>query len=294
MLAKTNDLLQSAVSGNYAIGGFNIYNLEGVQAVISAAEAAESGVLLQVHPGALAHGGRPLIALCVSAAHEASVPVGVHLDHCSDLVPIVSAIEAGMTSVMADGSHLSYEENVAFVRHAVDLAHAKGISVEGELGRISGTEDSLTVESIHARMTEPDEAARFVAETGIDALAVCIGNIHGRYPFPPKLDFDRLTKIREAVSVPLVLHGASGLDDGTIEQAIALGIRKFNVNTEVRGAYLEALKTQLTQQPAIDLVPLMTAVRDAMHAVVLEKIHLFKSVGSASVSVKSKQLISKE
>ncbi|MEL6152054.1 MAG: class II fructose-bisphosphate aldolase, partial [Chloroflexota bacterium] len=208
MLAKTADLLYAAQSGGYAVGGFNVYNLEGVKAVVTAAEANNSPALLQLHPGALAHGGEPLMALCLSAAQHSNAPVAVHLDHCSDAAVIGRSLAAGLPSVMADGSHLEYGENVSFVHAAVEQAQAVGAVVEGELGRISGTEDGLTVETMNARMTDPDEAADFVVQTGLDMLAVCIGNVHGRYPFPPQLDFERLAAIRACVEVPLVLHGA--------------------------------------------------------------------------------------
>lgn len=281
MLANTAQLLQHAQDNQYAIGGFNVYNLEGVKAVIAAAEDTGSPALLQLHPGALAHGGEPLIALCIKAAEDAQVPIGVHLDHCADADVIKSAIAAGMSSVMADGSHLADEENTAFVKAAVTHATPANVAVEGELGRISGTEDGLTVETVQARMTDPDQAADFVTQTGIDALAVCVGNVHGKYPFPPQLDFERLADIRERVTVPLVLHGASGLPGDQIEQSIELGICKFNVNTEVRRAFLSALQREQAAQPNIDLVPLMQRAQDAMQAIIIEKMQLFGSVGRA-------------
>ena len=282
MLTTTTSLLQSAEAGQYAIGGFNIYNLEGVNAVIQAAEEVGSPALLQIHPAALHHGGTGLIALCIQAAKSSSVPIGVHLDHSTEHHDIQLALEAGIPSIMADGSHLPYDENVAFVRDAVTKAEAVGAIVEGELGRISGSEDGLTVESIDARMTDLFQAQEFVAQTGIGLLAVCIGNIHGKYPFPPKLDFDRLRTIRDTVDVPLVLHGASGLSEDLIKRSIELGIRKFNINTEVRLAYLQTLHTALQDDPNIDLVPLMTRAQTAMKAVIIEKMTLLESVGKAS------------
>ncbi len=143
---------------------------------------------------------------------------------------------------MADGSHLDYAANVDFTRAMAELAHARGAAVEAELGRLSGTEDGLTVEEYAAKLTDPQQAADFVERSAADMLAVCIGNVHGRYPGEPQLDFERLAAIRRAVAVPLVLHGASGLPPAQISQAIALGICKFNVNTEVREAYLGALE----------------------------------------------------
>jgi tagatose 1,6-diphosphate aldolase GatY/KbaY len=282
MLSSPIDLLDSAESGQYAIGGFNIYNLEGVNAVIQAAEEVNSPALLQIHPAALAHGGTGLIALCIQAAKSASVSIGVHLDHSTEKNDIQLALDAGIPSVMADGSHLAYDENVAVVRDAVTKAEAVGAIVEGELGRISGTEDGLTVESIDARMTDPTQASEFIEQTGIGLLAVCIGNIHGKYPFPPKLDFKRLSAIRDAVNVPLVLHGTSGLSEDLIKRSIELGIRKFNINTEVRQAYLTAIQEAVQADPKIDLVPLMTKAQSAMTTVIIEKMTLLESVGKTS------------
>jgi len=210
-------LLRAANEGHYAVGAFNVYNLEGVLAVIRAAAAARSPAMLQVHPAALHHGGPPLLALCLAAAREASVPVAVHLDHASSAADIRTALAAGVPSVMADGAHLPYEANVAFTREMVALAREHGAGVEAELGRLSGTEDGLTVPEYEARLTDPAQAAAFVAATGVDALAVCIGNVHGRYRRAPVLDWERLAAIKAAVPVPLVLHGASGLPTGTVQ-----------------------------------------------------------------------------
>ena len=281
MHKSTTKLLEQAAAGGYAVGAFNVYNLEGARAVAAAAEAARSPVMLQLHPGALGHGGSGLLALCLAIAHDATVPMAVHLDHSSEAEAITAALAAGITSVMADGSHLTYEENVVFTREMTALAHAKGAGVEAELGRISGTEDGLTVPEFEARFTNPDQAADFVVATGVDALAVCIGNVHGRYPHEPKLDFERLQALREVVSVPLVLHGASGLPDDIIRQAIELGITKLNVNTEVRQAFVDALQERLSTAPKPDLVPLMEEAVAAMQRVVAAKIALFGSAGKA-------------
>jgi len=277
MLIATHTLLQTAQADGYAIGAFNVYNLEGVRAVVAAAEAERSPAMLQIHPSALAYGGPPLVALCLSAAQEAAVPMAVHLDHSSSAAAIQTALTAGISSIMADGSHLPYPDNIAFSRDMVALAKAAGKSVEAELGRISGTEDGLTVDERLARFTDPAQAADFVAQTGIDALAVCIGNVHGKYHRPPQLDFERLAAIRQTVSLPLVLHGASGLPDEMVRRAIELGVCKFNVNTEVRQAYLTSLGQQLAVGSP-DLLDLMQNALTAMQAVVTEKLRLFGSV----------------
>lgn len=275
------ELLGEAEAGGYALGAFNIYNLEGVRAVVAAAEAEVSPAILQIHPAALAHGGPGLVALCLRAAEEAAVPVGVHLDHATDTGDIRAALAAGVPSVMADGSHLPYEENLAFTRRIAEEAHALGAAVEAELGRLSGSEDGLSVPEYEALLTDPARAASFVAESGADALAVCIGNAHGRYRREPSLDFVRLEAVRAATPAPLVLHGASGLPAGQVRRAVELGVRKFNVNTEVRAAYVGALRAGLAGDAAPDLLDLMRAAQAAMHVVVAEKLRLFGSSGTA-------------
>jgi tagatose 1,6-diphosphate aldolase GatY/KbaY len=281
MLTATSTLLRAAQSGGYALGAFNVYNLEGVRAVVSAAQAARSPALLQLHPAALAHGGQPLLALCLAAAGSAAVPMAVHLDHAGSAEAIGSALAAGCSSVMADGSQLPYAENVAFSAAMAELAHAHGAAIEAELGRLSGSEDGLTVAEYQALLTDPNEAAAFVAHTQVDALAVCVGNVHGRYPGEPQLDFERLAAIQRAVPLPLVLHGASGLPEAQVRRAITLGVCKFNVNTEVREAYLAALHTRLAQGASADLLDLMQAAVAAMQAVVEQKLRLFGSAGRA-------------
>jgi len=279
MLTSTTELLRAAMAGGYAIGAFNVYNLEGVRAVVRAAETHRSPVMLQLHPGALQHGGQPLVALCLAAAQAATVPAMVHLDHSTSAAAIQEALAAGVTSVMADGSPLPYDDNVAFTQTIVAMAHMHQAVVEAELGRLTGTEDGLTVPEYEAKFTDPVQAADFVARTGVDALAVCIGNVHGRYRHEPCLDFDRLAALQHAVSVPLVLHGASGLPEAIIRQAIALGVSKFNVNTEVREAYVEALRDCLQVAGPPDVLDLMRQAEVAMQTVVAAKLQLFGTVG---------------
>jgi len=281
MLSAFTQLLQAATAGGYAIGAFNVYNLEGVRAVIRAAEAHRSPTMLQLHPSAWQHGGRPLIALCLEAARTATVPVAVHLDHSTSATDIRDALATGMSSVMADGSHLPYADNVSFTRDISAHAHTHNAAVEAELGRLSGTEDGLTIPEYEAKLTDPDQAVDFVQQTAIDALAVCIGNVHGRYRSAPNLDFDRLDAIHRAVAVPLVLHGASGLPEAMVSQAIRHGVRKFNVNTEVREAYVDALRQALQTPQTPDLLVLMQQAEAAMQAVVADKLRLFGCLDKA-------------
>ena len=281
MLVPTNDLLHVAQQGGYAIGAFNVYNLEGARAVVNAAEQNNSPALLQIHPAALSYAGPPLVALCLTVTREAGVPMAVHLDHSVSESAIETAVAAGFSSVMADGSHLDYEQNVAFTSEMVAFAHQHGVAVEAELGRISGTEDGLTVSEFEARFTDPDQALSFVERTGIDALAVCIGNVHGRYQHQPNLDFARLSLIAELVDVPLVLHGASGLPDGMVQESIARGIVKLYVNTEIRQAFLNSMRERFTQEPPPDLVNLLEGAVGAMTQFVADKLRLFGSVNKA-------------
>jgi tagatose 1,6-diphosphate aldolase GatY/KbaY len=279
MIVPTIELLGAAQSRGYAIGAFNVYNLEGAHAVIAAAEAERSPVMLQLHPAALDYGGPALVALCLAAARHAAVPAAVHLDHGVSPDAIRAALDADLTSIMADGSEFAYAENIAFTRAIVELVHARGGMVEAELGRLSGTEDGRTIDDYRAKLTDPAQAAEFIARTGIDALAVCIGNVHGHYRSEPRLDFERLAAIRRAVSAPLVLHGVSGLPDALVRRAIDLGICKLNVNTEVRTAYLAALRQRLAAPETSDLLALMRDAIGAMRAVVATKLRLFGSAG---------------
>ncbi|MBD3882252.1 class II fructose-bisphosphate aldolase [Phormidium tenue FACHB-886] len=280
MLSSTQELLETARRNVYAIGAFNVYNLEGVKAVVNAAEASNSPAMLQLHPSALKYGKLPLVALCLEAAKAAAVPVAVHLDHSTATGDIQLALKAGVRSIMADGSPLPYEQNLTFTRDMTALSHRHGAVVEAEIGRISGTEDGLTIAEKEAKMTDPDQALSFVHQTRVDALAVTIGNVHGEYKQPPRLDFARLERIRQLIDIPLVLHGASGLPAAMISQSIQLGVCKFNVNTEVRQAYMQAIEAEVCGNSR-DLLEVMEKAIAAMQAIILEKLHLFGSVGKA-------------
>jgi len=277
---STKQLLLNAEKGGYAIGAFNVYNLEGVEAVVAAAEAENSPAILQIHPSALKQGGVPLVVSCIAAAEQSSVPITVHYDHGTSKSDLLQALEMGFDSVMVDGSHLTLGENILYTKSVSSLAHAKGLLVEAELGRLSGSEDGLTVEEYEARFTDVAQAEEFIDETSIDALAVCIGNVHGKYPpSGPNLKLDLLKDLRALTlkkGVSLVLHGASGLPHELVQECIDLGVRKFNVNTEVRNSYLESLK-----KSGKDLIQVMSSAKEAMKAVVAEKLHLFGSAGKA-------------
>lgn len=281
MLIPTEQILAQARRNGYAVGAFNVYNLEGVMAVKRAAEQAHSPVILRILPTALKLGGSPLIALCLETAQTALVPMSVHLDHCPSAETISIALEAGISSVMADGSHLTYAKNMDFTRNMVVLAQSRKKSVEAELGKLAGSEDGITAAQREASLTDPIQAKNFVAQTGVQALAVCIGNVHGAYHEPPDLDFDRLAAIAKEVHVPLVLHGTSGLPDGMIRRVVSMGVCKFNVNTELRNACLQACRDYLSETRKAELVVRMEAEIAAMARPVSAKIELFGSADRA-------------
>lgn len=261
MRTRLSTVLRQASAARCAIAACNVYTLDQAAGVVDAAEAAHSPVVLQVHPDGAGDGLWPLVAGLRILADDSAVPVAVHLDHCADGAVIRRGIASGLDGVMADGSRLEFEANARFVRELAAEAHAAGLDVEAELGRLAGGEDGWTVEARVARLTSPDTVAGFVAATGADLLAVSIGNVHGSTPVPPTLDLERLRAIRDVTDVPLVLHGGSGVDDDQLQAAIALGICKVNVNTELRAAYRDALLGD--GQPG-ELVDILARARQAV------------------------------
>lgn len=244
LLTPFSELLAQRADGS-AVGAFTVYDLETTAAVLRAAAATRAAVIILI--GSRSYAGRDgdlLLAAVLAAAARSKARACVQMDHCDDIVAVESAFDAGAGAVMADGSALPYEQNVAFVTNAVGLADSRGASVEAELGAIHGDEDVAQAVAAGA-LTEPAQAQDFVARTGTQCLAVSIGNVHGNYLHPPNLDLDRLQAIAGATSAPLSLHGASGIPDAMVRDAIAHGISKINVNTELRGAYLEATKAQM-------------------------------------------------
>jgi len=305
MLVSNNDLLVPARKSAYAVGAFNIQNLESFLAVVEAAVERESPAIVAVTPGAIRYAGLAYLANIVRTAAEATpVPMSLHLDHGEDFKMVSECVEAGFTSVMIDGSFLKFEENVALTKRIVDFAHPEGVSVEAELGRLAGVEES-TVEEKEAVLTDPDAAKEFVQRTGVDSLAVAIGTSHGAYKFrgEAKLDFERLELISEKVDVPLVLHGASSVPKGIIEKAtkygaalsgargipeehikraISLGIAKINIDTDLRLAFTAAVREVLASSPKeFDPRKILGPAKEAMKEVIMDKMRLFGSSGKA-------------
>ena len=229
-LVKMKDLLKRAEEKNIGCGAFSVGNMEMVRGAIRAAEELDTPIILQIAEVRLKNSPLHLMGpMMVQAAKEAKVDVAVHLDHGLTFETVDKALELGFTSVMLDASTLPFEENIARVKAVVEKARKYGATVEAELGLVGGSEDGSCDHGI--RCTDPDDAVVYARETGIDALAVAIGNAHGNYPVAPTLAFDVLEKIHEKVDIPLVLHGGSGITDKDFQRAISLGIRKVNIAT---------------------------------------------------------------
>jgi len=305
MLTSLFSVLTKAQRGRYAVGAFNINNLETLQAVMFAAETERSPIILQTSEGAIEYAGmEELAALVHLAARKTKLPVVFHLDHGKNFDLVVAAIKSGFyTSVMFDGSSLPYKENIRKTKTIVKMAHAKKISVEAELGLIAGKEDFVSVAEREAAMTQPLQAMDFVKQTGCDALAVAIGTRHGAFKMKKEsnLDFERLKAIAETTSVPLVLHGASGvparikaqctkygceiasakgIPDTQIKKSISLGICKVNIDTDMRIAFDAGIRKFLKEKPGvIDPREILKPAKDLMTTIARHKMRLFGCSG---------------
>ena len=282
-LVTVNELLEKAEKGGYAVGAFNCNNMEIVQAIIDAAEAENAPVIMQASQGAIKYAGLEYImAIANVAAKNAKVPVAMHLDHGTSFEQVMQCIRYGFTGVMIDGSKLSLEENIALTNKVLDVARAVGVSVEAELGKIGGTEDDIFVHEKEAQFTDPKDAKTFVDRTGVDSLAIAIGTAHGQYKGVPKLDFERLKEVRALVNVPIVLHGSSGVPDDQIVKAISLGVRKVNIDTNIREAFVKGVRAVLAADAnEIDPRKVLGPAKKEMTEIIREKIRLFGSSGKA-------------
>lgn len=279
MIVSLNEVLPKAKMHHYAVGAFNVYNLESAQAVIAAAEDLKSPVIMQTSNKALEYGGHENLAMMlVGMAQRASTPVVVHLDHGKDLNIAKRCLELGFSSVMVDFSKLTFSENIERTNEVVKLANKHQASVEAELGRILGNEDGVAGSS---DLTNPDEAEIFVREVAISALAVGIGNAHGAQP-EKNLNFDLLKTINQKVHIPLVLHGASSIEAGKIAKAISFGVCKINIDTSLRQAFSASVRTFLHANPAVyDPRDIIGVGRNAIKKAVVEHIKMFGSEGGA-------------
>lgn len=250
-LVGLSEMLERAHLGGYAVGAFNFCNAETAQAAVEAGSLLRSPVMFITGPWEIPLlGASTLVRLAELAAADTDVPVCLHLDHAEDLELVRECIEAGFPSVMMDASQYDFEENVRLTKLVVEMAHPRGITVEGELGAVGRVGDTSVEGHAEASLTDPTRAAEFVDRTGVDALAVAIGNAHGIYTQRPELDFERLQAIRDATEVPLVLHGGSGTHPDQLRRAIQIGISKVNVASEIGRAYLSAIK-QATEERGI-------------------------------------------
>jgi fructose-bisphosphate aldolase class II len=304
-LLTTNKKLQTAAAKRkYAVGAFNVYDMESIQSVVRAAELERSPAIVATTEGAIQYAGHEfLVDLIKLAAHKSKIPFSMHLDHGKDMNIIKDCIRLGYTSVMIDASANEFHKNISITKQVVNLAHKKGVSVEAELGTIGGVEDSVSAKRI--LMTEPEDAREFVQKTGCDQLAVAIGTSHGAYKFAKKskLDIERLKQIKKTVKIPLVLHGASGIpqwvvrkaklfgailgnphgvSDEDIRAAVKNGISKVNIDSDLRLTFDATIREILKKKPEVfDPRKILGPARDAMTEMVRYKMKLFSSAGKA-------------
>ncbi|RKS86076.1 tagatose 1,6-diphosphate aldolase GatY/KbaY [Orbus hercynius] len=280
-IISSQQMLKKAQAEHYAVPAFNIHNLETMQVIVATAAEYQSPVILAGTPGTYSYAGTEnIIAIAGALAAKHKLPLALHLDHHESYDDITHKINSGIRSVMIDGSHAAFSDNIAIVKQVVDYAHRFDVSVEAELGRLGGQEDDLIVDSKDALYTNPQQAAEFIDKTGIDSLAIAIGTAHGMYKSTPKLDFERLSHIRSAVDVPLVLHGASGLTDNDVRECIKRGICKVNVATELKIAFSDALKQYFIDHPeANDPRDYMKPAKAAMQHIVAKIIDTCGSAG---------------
>lgn len=283
----TKEMLKKAQKGRYAVGAFNANNMEIVQAIVEAAEEENAPVILQASQGAIKYAGLDSIVVMVKVmAEKVNIPVALHLDHGTDYYQNIKCLRAGFTSLMYDGSKLSFDENVKMTKKVVEMAHACDIPVEAELGQIGkmgdGDEPGVALEKVKESMAVPEEAVKFVELTEIDFLAAAVGTIHGcRTPFA-KLDIPRIERIRELTGVPLVLHGASGANDEEIKKGIAAGICKINIDTRIRMKFTEKIREIIKTNPQeIDPRKILGPAKEAAKEIIRNRIRAFGSNGKA-------------
>ncbi|MDL2280686.1 class II fructose-1,6-bisphosphate aldolase [Selenomonadales bacterium OttesenSCG-928-I06] len=297
-LVTSSEMFKKAYEGKYAVGAFNVNNMEIIQGIVDAAKEEQSALILQVSAGARKYAKHIYLMKLVEAAIiDSGLPICLHLDHGADFEICKMCVDGGFTSVMIDGSHLPFEENIALTKKVVEYAHANGVTVEGELGRLAGVEDAVKVSAKDASYTDPDQAVEFVQRTGVDSLAIAIGTSHGAYKFKdePQLDFARLEKISNLLpGYPLVLHGAStvlpefvekcnnyggeiqgaqGVPEDMLLRAGKFGVCKINIDTDLRLAMTASIREHFAKNPSdFDPRQYLSPARDAIKAMVKHKI----------------------
>ena len=281
MYTTLKKVLKEAEDLNMAIGAFNTHNLEMLPAIIKAAVNQRTPVIIQTSCGTANYvGHKNLVSICKSMAEEYGVDIVLHLDHAKDYDEIRKAIDAGYSSVMFDGSSLPLKDNILGTKRVVEYARKFDVSVEAELGTVGGTEDGIVVEQKDVQYTDPEDAVEFIRQTGIDALAVAIGTNHGQYKSKTKINFKRLEEIKKAVDIPLVIHGGTGVKEEDVKKVICLGIRKFNVGTELLVGWnrkakecYDSHKENVSNRD--NVVPCLNVIEE----IVEKKINLFKNIG---------------
>ncbi|MBT2291151.1 ketose-bisphosphate aldolase [Paenibacillus albidus] len=282
-LLSSTEMLRTARSNKYAIGAFNVHTLEMLQAVVEAAAETESPLIIQSTVGTVKHLGADYIAHAARvAADRTGLPIALHLDHCTDFPTIIQCIRAGYTSVMIDASMFSFAENVERTCKVMEVAAASGVNVEAELGKVGGVEDHIVVDELHAELADPEECRLFMERTGVNTLAPAIGTAHGIYKGVPNIDFARIAQIAECVEAPLVLHGGSGIPEEQVKQAVALGMAKVNIATELRIVFSDAIK-QVFADHAEENDPrkYMVPAKEAVKRLAMDKMRMCGCIGKA-------------
>lgn len=284
MLMNMKDLLAVANENNFAVPAFNISDYNMFNGIIEAAEEKEAPVIIAIHPDELSHTTTEMVKGIIDRINKSSVPAVIHLDHGASYAQVITAIQAGFTSVMIDGSSLPFEENIALCQKVVEAAHAVNVSVEGELGTIGSTDAELEGGNVII-YTEPEDAVKFVEATGVDTLAIAIGTSHGLYPkgMKPELKLDLLKEIKGKVSIPLVLHGGSGNPDKEIGESVTLGVNKINISSDIKAAYYEKMREVLKDESLREPNQIQPPCVEAMKEVAFHKIQLFQADGKAKL-----------
>jgi len=287
MITSVKEILEKAKAGGYAVGAFNTTNLETTRAIVDAAKETKSPVIIQVTEKTMEYAGGRMIFNIIKNDVEfyaPEIPVGIHLDHGSSLEVAERAVEIGFPSVMYDGSRKEYVDNIATTKRVVEFCHERGVAVQGELGSVPYlSEHKMGAVDWDKYMTDPEQAKDFVERTGIDTLAVAIGNAHGFFTERETPDWERLEKIRSLINIPIILHGASDWEDGKATEAIKRGVNCFNVDTNTRLAFINTLSTIFRngKDPGLDLRAILGEARDAVKESVKHKMKLFGSAGKA-------------
>lgn len=274
MIVKVNQLLKEAGERHQAVLALDVFSMESILWAIEAAQREEYPIILMYYPGMI--DSKMFMDISKRAAETATVPVGLIVDHGKDFPTLIDAMKNGLPSVMFDGSANSFEENIAQTKEIVKIAHQLGIDVEGELGHVGMTSDQKFFTNADT-YTNVDQAVEFVRETGVDTLAVAIGNAHGNYPFEPKLDLDRLRELREALDLPLILHGGTGIPAEQVKAAIRIGVTKVNVGTSYGAAFYDAMKKVVDEGKITNYVPAKSVMKEVVIDFVRHWIQIVKA-----------------